>query len=55
MAIELADIITSIRELSDEDLARHGLTVEGTFDEIDDPILIGPDGLPFRTWQEGYP
>jgi len=54
-AIELADIITSIRELSDDDLARYGLTVEGTFDEIDDPILIGPDGMPFRTWQEGYP
>ena len=32
-----------------------GASVEGTLDEIDDPVLIGPDGLPVDTWREGYP
>ena len=53
--LELSDIIASLRELSDEELMAKGFLVEGTFDEIDDPILIGDDGLPFETWREGYP
>ncbi len=32
-----------------------GFAVEGTFDEVDDPVLIGPDGVPVETWREGYP
>ncbi|MFN0026350.1 MAG: polyphosphate kinase 2 [Acidimicrobiales bacterium] len=32
-----------------------GLSVRGTFDDVDDPILIGPDGVPLETWREGYP
>ena len=51
----LADLITSLRELTDEELMAHGFAVEGTFDEIDDPVLIGPDGVPVETWREGYP
>ena len=31
------------------------MSVEGTFDHIDDPVLIGPDGTPIMTWKEGYP
>jgi polyphosphate kinase 2 len=51
----LAEIIASLRELSDEELMARGFAVEGTFDEVDDPILIGPDGVPVETWREGYP
>ncbi len=51
----LSDIITSLRELSDEELAAKGFAVEGTFDEVDDPVLLGQDGLPVETWREGYP
>ncbi|MES2014756.1 MAG: DNA topoisomerase (ATP-hydrolyzing), partial [Patescibacteria group bacterium] len=44
-----------IRNMSDEDLKLKGLNVEGTLDEMDDPVLLGPDGTPVDTWQEGYP
>ncbi|MDY7099704.1 MAG: polyphosphate kinase 2 [Actinomycetota bacterium] len=37
------------------EIAERGFTVEGTFDEVDDPVLLGPDGLPVKTWREGYP
>ena len=40
---------------SPTEIVERGFAVEGTFDEIDDPVLLGPDGLPVRTWQEGYP
>ena len=53
--LQLADIITSLRELSDEELKAQGFAVDGTFSEVDDPILIGPDGVPVETWREGYP
>ena len=53
--VDLADIITSLRELSDEELAKHGLAVDGTWDEVDDPVLLGRDGTPVDTWREGYP
>lgn len=53
--IPLTDAITSLRDFSVEELVASGLSVTGTFDEIDDPILLGPDGLPFETWREGYP
>ncbi|MEZ5411478.1 MAG: polyphosphate kinase 2 [Acidimicrobiales bacterium] len=52
---ELSEAITSLRELSPEELVEQGLSVAGTFDEVDDPVLLGPDGLPFETWREGYP
>ncbi len=53
--VDLHEVIAALRELSDEEWAARGLTVEGTFDEIDDPVLIGQDGLPIETWREGYP
>ncbi len=53
--VDLQDIITSLRELSDEDLAARGFTATGTWDEVDDPVLLGPDGQPVGTWREGYP
>ena len=31
------------------------MTVQGTFDEIDDPVLLGPDGTPIETWREDHP
>jgi polyphosphate kinase 2 len=53
--IPLADAITSLRELSAEELLASGLSVDGTFDEVDDPVLVGPNGLPVETWRQGYP
>lgn len=53
--MDLSDIITSLQELTDEEWEEHGLSVDGTWDEVDDPVLIGPDGTPINTWREGYP
>ena len=53
--VDLADIITSLQELTDAEIAENGFTVEGTLDEVDDPILLGPDGRPVDTWRERYP
>ena len=53
--MELADVIASLKLLSDDDLARQGFTVEGSFDAVDDPVLVGPDGEVIETWREGYP
>jgi polyphosphate kinase 2 len=53
--MDLADIIASLQDLSAEELVLRGLSVEGTWDEVDDPVLLGPDGRPVDTWREGYP
>jgi polyphosphate kinase 2 len=53
--MELQDLIASLQDLSDEELNLRGLAVDGTWDEVDDPILLGPDGAPVDTWREGYP
>ena len=53
--LHIDDIINSLLELSDEELMAQGFDVQGTFDEVDDPVLIGPDGIPVQTWREGYP
>ena len=53
--LELSDIIASLQDLSSETLDLLNLSVEGTWDEVDDPVLIGPDGVPVETWREGYP
>jgi polyphosphate kinase 2 len=53
--MQLAEVIASLQSLSDDDLAQRGYTVEGTFDEVDDPVLVGPDGKVIETWREGYP
>jgi polyphosphate kinase 2 len=52
---DLGSIIEAFRTMTNEEIIDHGFTVEGTFDEVDDPVLLGPDGLPVRTWREGYP
>ncbi len=54
--VDLAQLIDALRaDLSADEFVERGLSVQGTFDEIDDPVLIGPDGTPILTWQEGYP
>ena len=53
--MDLHDIIASLQDLDDDEFEERGLTVTGTWDEVDDPILIGPDGTPVDTWKEGYP
>ena len=53
--VDLNDIIASLKELTDEELQERGLAVEGTWDEVDDPVLLGPGGTPVDTWRQGYP
>ncbi len=53
--IELKEVIRLLRTLDDEGLIAHGFTVRDTLDEVDDPVLVGPDGLPVDSWREGYP
>ncbi|MDP4014235.1 MAG: polyphosphate kinase 2 [Candidatus Nanopelagicales bacterium] len=53
--MDLHDIIASLQDLEDDEFTERGLSVAGTWDEVDDPILIGPDGTPIDTWREGYP
>ncbi|MDQ1288409.1 MAG: polyphosphate kinase [Actinomycetota bacterium] len=53
--MDLSDIIASLKDLSDEELSLRGLAVDGTWDEVDDPVLLGTDGMPVDTWREGYP
>ena len=52
---ELSDVIVALQELSAEELVAGGIHVDETWDEIDDPVLIGRDGVPVETWREGYP
>ena len=52
---DLDRIIDALRTMSPEEIVTNGYAVEGTFDEVDDPVLLGPDGLPMQTWREGYP
>jgi polyphosphate kinase 2 len=54
--VDLDDLIDALQsDLTADQLVERGLTVEGTWDEVDDPVLVGPDGLPIETWREGYP
>ena len=54
--VELEQLIDALKaDLSADEFVERGLSVQGTFDEIDDPVLIGPDGTPIMTWREGYP
>ena len=52
--LDISDRIASLQDLDDEELKLRGMSVEGTLDEVDDPVLIGPDGTPVDTWL-GYP
>jgi len=49
-ATDIDHVIEEFRSMSSAEIAERGFTVEGTFDEIDDPVLLGPDGLPVMTW-----
>jgi polyphosphate kinase 2 len=53
--MDLADIIEALQDTADDTLTRFGLTAADTWDEVDDPVLLGPDGRPVGTWREGYP
>ncbi len=53
--VDLSDVIDALQDLSAEELIANGLSTDNTLDEIDDPVLIGPDGMPIETWREGYP
>ena len=55
IVMNLDELIASLRTRSVEELIAGGLSVSGTFDSLDDPILVGPDGVPVETWREGYP
>ena len=52
---DIDSLIEAFRSMTAEEIANRGFSVEGTFDQVDDPILLGPDGLPVDTWQERYP
>jgi polyphosphate kinase 2 len=54
-AVDLSEIIDALQDLSPEELIERGFRADSTLDEIDDPVLIGPNGLPVETWREGYP
>ncbi|HEX6887028.1 MAG TPA: polyphosphate kinase 2 [Candidatus Nanopelagicales bacterium] len=53
--MDLADIIEALQDLGDNRLLHLGLTATETWDEVDDPVLLGPNGRPVGTWREGYP
>ncbi len=53
--VDLDDLISDLLTLSDDELLTRGLAVSGTLDEVDDPMLLGPDGTPIETWRENYP
>ncbi len=53
--MDLADIIDALQDTEDDRLLHFGLTATETWDEVDDPVLLGPDGTPVGTWREGYP
>ena len=53
--MDLADIIEALQDTDDDRLLHFGLTAADTWDEVDDPVLLGPNGTPVGTWREGYP
>jgi polyphosphate kinase 2 len=53
--MDLADIIDALQDTEDDRLLHLGLSAAETWDEVDDPVLLGPDGRPVGTWREGYP
>ncbi len=53
--MDLSDIIDALQDLENPRLMELGLRATDTWDEVDDPVLLGPDGMPVGTWREGYP
>ncbi len=52
---DVEEAIAWLREYSVEELADRGLSVRGTFDEVDDPELLGPGGVVANSWREDHP
>ena len=53
--VDVDEAIAWLREFSVEELTAKGLTVRGTFDEVDDPELLGPGGIIANSWKENHP
>ena len=53
--MDLSDIIDALQDLEDDRLLTLGLSAAETWDEVDDQVLLGPNGTPVGTWREGYP
>ena len=48
--VELEQLIDALKaDLSADEFVERGMSVQGTFDHIDDPVLIGPDGAPITS------
>lgn len=54
-AASLDEAIEWLRELTVDELRERGFAVQGTFDEVDDPVLLGPGSEPVQSWREGHP
>jgi polyphosphate kinase 2 len=52
---DLNRVIEAFRRMTPDEIRASGFEIGGVEDEVDDPVLLGPDGLPVKTWQEGYP
>ena len=53
--MDLDDIIASLQDLEDDEFEERGLSVTGTWDEVDDPILIGPTEPRWTRGSRGTP
>ena len=53
--MDLDDIIASLQDMDDDEFEERGLSVTGTWDEVDDPVLIGPAGPPVDCSKQRYP
>ena len=52
---DIDTVINRFRSMTVSEILEQGVRGDAESDEVDDPILLGPDGLPVRTWTEGYP
>jgi polyphosphate kinase 2 len=55
MVFDLEAMIELLQGDDPDALARHGMSIAGTWDEVDDPVLLDPRGVPVDTWRESYP
>ncbi len=53
--VDVDEAIAWLREYSVEELVDMGFQVRGTFDEVDDPELLGPGGMIANSWREDHP
>jgi len=51
----IEEAIVRLREATVDELTSSGLSVRGTFDEVDDPVLVGPGGVLADSWREEHP